>query len=184
MQRFEILTKTQIEKVHQTSLQILEQIGMDIGYPPALEVLKKGGAKVDGQRVFFPSRLVEAQIKKAPRRFMLHARNPQNNVVVGGGNTVFAPGYGAPFVTDLENGRRKATLQDFENFVKLTGASINLDVLSGTVVEPTDVPYEIRHAQMMYTARPPRIVFKWRPYCSAAGIKLSQRPRSSVSLGR
>jgi trimethylamine--corrinoid protein Co-methyltransferase len=115
-------------------------------------VLKKGGAKVDGQRVFFPSRLVEAQIKKAPRRFMLHARNPQNNVVVGGGNTVFAPGYGAPFVTDLENGRRKATLQDFENFVKLTGASINLDVLSGTVVEPTDVPYEIRHAQMMYTA--------------------------------
>jgi trimethylamine--corrinoid protein Co-methyltransferase len=152
MQRFEILTKTQIEKVHQTSLQILEQIGMDIGYPAALEVLKKGGAKVDGQRVFFPSRLVEAQIKKAPRRFMLHARNPQNNVVVGGGNTVFAPGYGAPFVTDIENGRRKGTLQDFENFVKLTGASINLDVLSGTVVEPTDVPYEIRHAQMMYTA--------------------------------
>ena len=152
MHRFEILTKTQVEKVRQTSLQILEKIGMDIGYPPALEVLKKGGAKVDGQRVFFPSRLVEAQIKKAPRRFMLHARNPQNNVVVGGGNTIFAPGYGAPFVTDLENGRRKATLKDFENFVKLTGASANLDVLSGTVVEPTDVPYEIRHAQMIYSA--------------------------------
>ena len=152
MQRFEILTKTQIEKVHQTTLQILEQIGMDIGYPPALEVLKKGGAKVDGQRVFFPSGLVETQIKKAPRRFMLHARNPQNNVIVGGGNTIFAPGYGAPFVTDLETGRRKATLQDFENFAKLTGASINLDVLSGTVVEPTDVPYETRHAQMMYAA--------------------------------
>jgi trimethylamine--corrinoid protein Co-methyltransferase len=152
MHRFEILTRTQVEKVHQTSLQILEQIGMDIGYPPALEVLKKGGAKVDGQRVFFPSGLVETQIKKAPRRFMLHARNPQNNVIVGGGNTIFAPGYGAPFVTDLETGRRKATLQDFENFVKLTGASLNLDVLSGTVVEPTDVPYETRHAQMMYAA--------------------------------
>ncbi|MGD8992512.1 MAG: trimethylamine methyltransferase family protein [Desulfobacterales bacterium] len=152
MQRFEILSKTQLEKVHQTSLQILEQIGMDIGYAPALEVLKKGGAKVEGQRVFFPSRLVEAQIKKAPRRFVLHARNPQNNLVVGGGNTIFAPGYGAPFVTDLENGRRKATLEDFENFVKLTGASANLDVLSGTVVEPTDVPYEIRHARMIYAA--------------------------------
>jgi trimethylamine--corrinoid protein Co-methyltransferase len=152
MQRFEILTRTQIEKVHQTTLQILEQIGMDIGYPPALEVLKKGGAKVDGQRVFFPSGLVEAQLKKAPRRFMLHARNPQNNVIVGGGNTIFAPGYGAPFVTDLENGRRKATMKDFEGFVKLTGASANLDVLSGTVVEPTDVPYETRHAQMMYAA--------------------------------
>jgi trimethylamine--corrinoid protein Co-methyltransferase len=152
MQRFEILTKTQVEKVHATSLRILEQIGMDFGYPPALAVLKKGGAKVDGQRVFFPSRLVEAQIKKAPRRFTLHARNPQNNVVIGGGNTIFAPGYGAPFVADLENGRRKSTMKDFENFAKLTGASANLDVLSGTVVEPTDMPYETRHAHMVYAA--------------------------------
>jgi trimethylamine--corrinoid protein Co-methyltransferase len=152
MQRFEILTKTQVEKVHETSLQILEQIGLDFDYPPALEVLKKGGAKVDGQRAFFPSRLVEAQIKKAPRRFTLHARNPKNNVVVGGSNTVFAPGYGAPFVTDLEHGRRKAILKDFENFIKLTGASANQDILSGTVVEPTDAPYETRHAQMIYTA--------------------------------
>ena len=152
MHRFEILTKTQVEKVHETSLRILEEIGLDFGYPPALELLKKGGMKIDGQRVFFPSRLVESQIKKAPRCFTLHARNPKNNVVIGGSNTVLAPGYGAAFVTDLENGRRQATLKDFENFVKLTGASANQDILSGTVVEPTDTPYESRHAQMFYTA--------------------------------
>ena len=152
MQRFEILTRTQIEKVHATSLQILEEIGIDIGYPQAVAVFKKGGARVEGQRVFLPSRLVEAQVQKAPRRFTLHARNPQNNVVVGGGNILFAPGYGAAFVTDLVNGRRKATLKDFENFVKLTGASAYQDILSGTVVEPTDVPYETRHAHMIYTA--------------------------------
>lgn len=152
MQRFEILTKNQVEKIHETSLRILEEIGLDFCYPSALEVFKKGAVKVDGQRVFFPSRLVEAQIKKAPSRFTLHARNPKNNVVIGGSNTVFAPGYGAAFVTDLENGRRQATLKDFENFVKLTGASASQDVLSGTVVEPTDAPYETRHAQMIYTA--------------------------------
>ncbi|MFC1880315.1 trimethylamine methyltransferase family protein [Thermodesulfobacteriota bacterium] len=152
MQRFEILTKTQLEKVHETSLRILAQIGIDFGYSPALEVLKKGGAKVDGQRVFFPPGLVEKQIKKPPAEFTLYARNPEHNVVIGGRNTVFAPGYGAPFVTDLENGRRKATLKDFENFVKLTGASTNLDLLSGTVVEPTDVPPEIRHARMLYAS--------------------------------
>ena len=151
MHRFEILTKNQLGKVHETSLQILEKVGLDFGYPPALEILKKGGAKVDGQRVFFPSRLVEAQIKKAPRRFTQHARNPQHNLSIGGSKTVFAPGYGAPFVTDLEYGRRSATLKDFENFVKLTNASANQDILSGTVVEPTDVPYETRHAQMIYT---------------------------------
>ncbi len=152
MQRFEILDKTQIEKVHETSLRILEEIGLDFGYPPALEVLKKGGAKVDGQRVFFPPGLIEAQIKKAPAEFTLHARNPEHNVVIGGNHMVLAPGYGAPFVTDIENGRRKATMKDFENFVKLTGASANQDILSGTVVEPTDMPYETRHAHMVYTA--------------------------------
>ena len=66
MQCFGILTKTQVEKVHETSLRILEQIGLDFGYPPALEVLKKNGATVDGQRVFFTPELVEEQIKKAP----------------------------------------------------------------------------------------------------------------------
>jgi trimethylamine--corrinoid protein Co-methyltransferase len=152
MQRFEILTKTQVEKVHETSLRILEQIGLDFGYPPALEVLKNGGAKVDGQRVFFAPGLVEEQIKKAPAEFTIHARNPQHNVFIGGRNSVFAPGYGAPFVTDLEYGRRPATLKDFENFVKLTGASANQDLLSGTVVEPTDVPAEFRHAQMLYAS--------------------------------
>jgi trimethylamine--corrinoid protein Co-methyltransferase len=152
MHRFELLTKTQLEKVHETSLRILEQIGLDFGYPPALEVLKKGGARIDGQRVFFPAGLIDEQIKKAPAEFTLHARNPEHNVVIGGDHMVFTPGYGAPFVTDIEYGRRKATLKDFENFVKLTGASAHQDILSGTVVEPTDVPYETRHAHMVYTA--------------------------------
>ena len=152
MHRFEILTKTQLDKVHATSLRILEEIGLDFGYAPALEVLKKGGAKIDGQRVFFPPRLVEEQIKKPPAEFTLHARNPENNLVIGGRNTVFAPGYGAPFVTDLVNGRRKATLIDFENFIKLTDASAHQDLLSGTVVEPTDIPPEIRHLRMLYAS--------------------------------
>ena len=43
-------------------------------------------------------------------------------------------------------------MKDYENFVKLTGASANQDILSGTVVEPTDVPYETRHAHMIYAA--------------------------------
>ena len=152
MQRFGILTKTQVEKVHETSLRILEEIGLDFIYPPALEILKKTGAKIDGQRVFFTPAFVEEQIKKAPAAFTLYARNPEHSVVIGGSNTVFAPGYGAPFVTDMENGRRQATLKDFENFVKLTAASANQDLLSGTVVEPTDVPPEIRHAHMLYAS--------------------------------
>ena len=146
MQRFGILTRTQVEKVHETSLQILGQIGVDFSYQPALEVLKKGGARVDGERVFFPPKLVERQIRKAPSQFTLYARNPANDVVIGGNHMVFTPAYGPPFVSDLDHGRRKATLSDFENFVKLTGASANQNILSGNVVEPND-RYVARHLQ-------------------------------------
>ena len=71
MQRFEILTRSQLEKIHETSLRILEQIGVDFSHAPAREVLKKGGAKIDGQRVFIPRRLVEEQIKKPPAEFTI-----------------------------------------------------------------------------------------------------------------
>jgi len=152
MQQFELLTNDQVEQIHETSIQILTQIGVEFGYPPALEMLKKGGAKVEGQRVYFSDRLIEEQINKAPGKFRLYARNPEKDVIIGGDNTAFTPGYGAPFVTELNSGRRKGTLKDFVNFVKLTGASTNQDICSGTVIEPNDVPHEIRHAQMLYSA--------------------------------
>ena len=151
MQWYKLLTEKQVEQVHEESLLILEQIGIIFHYEPALEILSKGGAKVEGKRVFFPRKLVEEQIKKAPSEFTLYARNPEKNVIIGGDNIVFIPGYGAPFVTDLDNGRRMGTLKDFDNFTKLTGASIYQDLCSGVVIEPNDVPHEIRHVQMIYS---------------------------------
>ena len=133
MQPYEFLTKNQVEQVHDATMQILQEVGIDFRYPPALEILKKGGARVDGERVFFPAQLVEAQIKKAPAEFTLYARNSDCDVVIGGSHMAFIPGYGAPFVTDLDNGRREGALLDFENFVKLTQASPYQDICSGMV---------------------------------------------------
>ncbi len=152
MQWYQFLTDQQVAQVHETSLQILETVGIDFRYPPALEILKKGGAKVEGERVFFPSQLVEAQIKKAPAEFTLYGRSSDVDVVLGGDHMAYIPGYGAPFVTDLDNGRRAGSLQDFENFVKLTQASPHQDICSGMVIEPNDVPHGIRHAHMIYAA--------------------------------
>jgi hypothetical protein len=89
MHPYEFLTKDQEEQIHAASMRILQEIGIDFRYPPALEILKKGGAKVDGERVFFPAQLVEAQIKKAPAEFTLYARNSDCDVVIGGSNMAF-----------------------------------------------------------------------------------------------
>ena len=176
MQQFELLTNEQVDQIHQTSIQILTQVGVEFGYPPALEMLKKGGAKVEGQRVFFSGRLIEEQINKAPGKFRLFARDSEKDVVIGGDNIAFTPGYGAPFITELNTGRRKGTLKDFVNFVKLTGASTNQDICSGAVIEPNDVPHEIRHAEMLYTT------MKYSDKCFMGSAMGEQGAKDSIRM--
>lgn len=150
MQKYGFLTEQQLEQIHEATLDILEHTGVEFRAQAAIDVLTRGGAKVEGVRVFFPRQLVEEQIKKAPSQFTLYARNPENNLTIGGDNLVFSPGYGAPFVTDLDKGRRKGTMEDYENFTKLAGASKNLDITGGILVEPNDVPLELRPTKMLY----------------------------------
>lgn len=147
----EIFSKEQIEQIHESTLYILEKVGIHFTYQPALDVLANGGAKIDGKTAYFPRQMVEEQIKKAPSQFTLYARNPKNNLTIDMDNIVFTPGYGAPFVTDLDRGRRKASLQDYENFAKLSHFSPYQDIVGGMLAEPNDIPHEIRHAIMMYS---------------------------------
>jgi len=73
---------------------VLEKTGLDFNYEPALALFAKAGCKVDGQRVYFPGNLVEAQIKKAPSQFTLYARNSEKNVTIGKDHIAFIPCYG------------------------------------------------------------------------------------------
>ncbi|MBT4521668.1 MAG: trimethylamine methyltransferase family protein, partial [Halieaceae bacterium] len=87
----------------------------------------------------------------APREFTQHARNPERNVIIGGDRTVLVPAYGSPFVYDLDQGRRYATLADFENFVKLAYVAPGMHHSGGTVCEPVDLPVNKRHFDMIYS---------------------------------
>jgi trimethylamine--corrinoid protein Co-methyltransferase len=131
--------------------QLLNDIGIDFRYPPALKLFKEAGADIDGERVRFPLGMCRKIIQaSAPKEFTQLARNPLNNVQIGGKNTVFAPVYGPPFVRDLDNGRRYAKIVDFENIVKLTYMLPSLHHSGGTVCEPTDLPVNKRHFDMVY----------------------------------
>lgn len=149
--KFNTLTDEQIQLVHENTMRILEEIGVEFSYDPAVDVFKKHGQKVEGHRVYFQRAFVEEMVKKAPKEFVLHARNPENNLVCGGENTIFMPGYGAPFIHDVHGKRRNASLEDYDNFVKLAGASKNMHMTGGNVVEPQDVQDEIRHMHMVYS---------------------------------
>jgi trimethylamine--corrinoid protein Co-methyltransferase len=150
---FDYINTESLEIIEHNADTLLEEIGIEFrDDPEALEILKDAGADVDGELVRFPRGMCRSIIQaSAPREFTQHARNPQRNVVIGGDRTVLAPAYGSPFVRDLDGGRRYATLEDFQNFVKLTYMAPGLHHSGGTVCEPVDRPVNKRHFDMVYS---------------------------------
>ena len=147
------LEEDELEKIHQASLTVLEKNGIEFHSQEARDILKKGGARVEGEKVYFPPEMVMEQVAQAPAEFTLHARNPENSVIIGGNNTVHAPGYGSPYVMGyVQNERRNATYEDYLAFTKLAGNSENLDVVGGVLVEPNDIEDHLRHAKMFHAA--------------------------------
>ncbi len=146
----EILNEEALEIIERNAETVLEEIGVNfVENPGALERWKNAGADVRGERVRIPRGLARELCKTAPSSYVQHARNPERNVTVGGKGLVLAPVYGPPFVRDTEGGRRYATIADFHKFVKLGYMSKWLHHSGGTVCEPTDVPVNKRHLDML-----------------------------------
>jgi trimethylamine---corrinoid protein Co-methyltransferase len=148
---YEIVSEEGLETIHQTSLTILSDVGIAFYDEEALAILQEHGADVRGDIVHFDPALVAEYVAKAPSQFTQLARNPANSLTIGGHHLCFAPVYGPPFVYDQKNGRREATLQDFQNFVKLAYLSPYIHHSGGTIVEPTDEPTHTRHLDMVYS---------------------------------
>ncbi len=145
----EILGREGLERLHKASSRILSELGVEFQDEEALEILRAHGARVENGIARFEPRLVEEWVARAPRQFVQRARNPRHDVTLGGGQTIFAPVYGPPFVLDLEGRRRSSTLEDFQNFVRLASRTPVIHHTGGAIVEPTDLPVETRHLDML-----------------------------------
>ncbi len=148
---YEILTPDALEIIETNAETVLAEIGVNfVNNPAALALWRDAGAEIDGERVRIPRGLARKLCATAPSSFTQHARNPDRNVVIGGNSLVLAPVYGPPFVRDGESGRRYATMEDFRKFVKLGYMSKWLHHSGGTVCEPTDIPVNKRHLDMLH----------------------------------
>jgi len=164
-----ILSDDQIEAIHQTSMRILEEIGMDFLHEEALEVWRTVGAEVvpGSQRGRFDRALIEELVAKAPSTFTLHARNPAHNLPIGGANAVFCSVGSAPNVSDIEGGRRVGNFADYNDLVRLMQALNIVHLHGGYPVEPVDLPPATRHLD-----------------CLQSFVTLSDKVFHAYSLGR
>ncbi len=159
---------------------ILEEIGIDIkDDPETIDIFVAAGASADGVRVRFPRGMCREIVQKnAPSIFTQFARNPANNVVIGGNKTVLVPSYGSPFVYSREGGRRYATIEDFRNFVKLAYMADSLHHSGGTICEPVDLPVNKRHYDMVYSH------IKYSDKAFMGSVTHPMRAEDSVSMAK
>ena len=143
----EILTPDQVQQLHDASMHILENIGLDFLDDEALDIWAKAGAKVDHatRHVWIDRGLLMETIAQAPAEFTWRARNPERNVAIGGRSIAFGPNGGMVYVSDLEKGRRPGTMADFTNFVKLSHMCNVLQFASWEQVAAHDIPASTRH---------------------------------------
>jgi trimethylamine--corrinoid protein Co-methyltransferase len=145
----DLINAGDLEAIHNGTMEILAQTGISFPYNDALEVFRQNGFRVEDEIVFFDEDKLLALIDHAPASFTLRGRDPQKSVVVGDGNPVLAPGYGAPFLADAEEGIRKPTMDDYQELVRLAHMLPNQDLSGHLLVQPEDIPPEIAHLHML-----------------------------------
>ncbi len=143
----EILEEWQLEWIHDSSMRILEEIGLQIDNDRAKVLMLQHGATLDPKTgyVLMDRGMVLEHISTVPSEFTLHARNPRFNTVFGGNHINFTMVASAPNCSDLDRGRRTGNYVDFCNFVRLGQYFNIINPISGYPVEPVDLPPQTRH---------------------------------------
>ena len=148
----DLIPEEHIEAIHQTSLQILTEIGIDFLNTEARRLLAEAGALVDrdSARVRFEPDFIEEKISTAPTEFTIHARNPERNIHMGGDTVAFTAVSSPPNVSDEASGRRVGNRADLRNLLRLGHTLNTVHMWGGYPVEPVDIHPSVRHLDAIF----------------------------------
>ena len=138
------LSGESIERIHETAMRVLEEVGIEVNSEEALNLFKHTDARVDEhiRRVRVPADMVVDLVSKAPSEVTLCGRDRRHDVVLGGTRVYAGTGGTALNVIDRKDGRKRvATLDDLREIAKLVGSLGNIHVFM-LPVYPSDVLVE------------------------------------------
>ena len=142
-----LLSDDQIEAIHQASLHILENLGIEVMSGRALALFEQAGAAVDhATRIVRIDRgQVDRALETAPPSYTLTPRNRDRQVHLGGNTINFTLVAGPPNVHDMERGRRAGNLRDYGDLVRLAQHFNCIHMLGNQVCAPIELPANSRH---------------------------------------
>ncbi len=147
-----LLSEEDVHRIHTESLILLEKVGMTIQSKKALELLERAGATVDfeTEHAYFPSSLVEEQLKDAPSSITLFNREGDPALSLEKDFVHFNPGSAATHLLDRKTGeRRHPRVTDVIDFARVTDALTYIDAQS-TALIPADVPPVLSDRYRLY----------------------------------
>ncbi|MEP0804847.1 MAG: trimethylamine methyltransferase family protein [Chloroflexota bacterium] len=126
-----LLTQEQVERIHEASLEILEEVGLKVRFAPARELFKRHGCIVEEERVKFPREVVEKYRKMYPPSFTFYARDPKFDKTIPKDSPVIVTASSAPDIIDPLTGQeRRATSADIAKIAHLVNELPGYDVFS------------------------------------------------------
>ncbi len=147
----EPLDEDQLEFIHDISLDILEDDGVEVLGAQALATLRRGGASVDGDGIVRMDRdMVLEVVARAPSEFRVTPRNPGQSIRVGGNSINFGLVSGPPNVHDNINGRRVGNIEDYRKLVSFGQYFNVLSFFGNQATPPTDLPANSRHLDTVF----------------------------------
>jgi len=139
------LNRQEQDRIHQAALWLLENVGMQMPAKEAIDIMKKAGAKLDGENIIkIPADLVIDAVAKAPKRseFVLYGRDEKYDIHFSTDTPVLTSMEEATHIIDLKTReRRLCTQNDLSDIVRLIDALENISINSA-IATPQDVPHE------------------------------------------
>jgi len=161
---FEMLTQDGIEEIHQTTMKVLGEIGIDFFHKDALALLKKAGANVQGDRVRIPESLVRAALQEAPSTVTFYTRDGEPAMVLEGYEVHFGTYGTAPFFFDPHTGERRQSIrQSIADAAKVCDYLPHIE-WSMPMGVPSDVPIPVADRHQFHQA----IINQRKPLYSSA----------------
>ena len=150
--QFAPLSPADLRAIHQESLAILAEVGVDVPLASARRRFQDAGAPVAGKRVRIPASMVEDALASAPHSVLLASRDGQNDLLLEGRRVHFGTG-GSPSLVlpPGEDEVRPALLRDVAQLARLAQHLTEVDFFV-LPVTPTDIPPEKIATHRFYAA--------------------------------
>ena len=141
-----VLTQLEVERIHEHSLDLLENVGIDYKTPRALQILESFGCPVDYEKTWasLPRDVVEWALQQTPRVVTLAARDPERNVVLDGRRPHHTTDSQGTQVIDLESGElHDSTSRDLEMGFRFADALDMIEIVN-VMISASDLPGNVR----------------------------------------